>query len=103
MGLSGGMSMPEIRGMNAPESLEFRVQSSVSSGPYPVPNSGLETLTSALPLLLLVLGVRADDPHDAFAADDLAVLTDPPDAATYFHRCSPLKPVADRRIRLYSR
>jgi hypothetical protein len=32
-----------------------------------------------------VLGVRADHAHDAFAAHDLAVLTDPSDAGAYFH------------------
>jgi hypothetical protein len=36
-------------------------------------------------LLLFVLGVRADHAHDAFAAHDLAVLTDPSDAGAYFH------------------
>jgi hypothetical protein len=35
-----------------------------------------------------MLGVRADDPHDAFAADDLAVFADPPDAASNFHDLS---------------
>jgi hypothetical protein len=38
-----------------------------------------------LTLSLLVFGVRADDPHDAFATDDLAILADPPDAASDFH------------------
>ncbi len=55
----------------------------------------------SLPLLLLVLRVRADHPHDAFAADDLAVLTDPLHAATNFHG-SVLRPVTDRRIGLYN-
>jgi hypothetical protein len=35
-----------------------------------------------------VLGVRADDPHDPLAADDLAVLANAPDAASHFHGCS---------------
>jgi hypothetical protein len=38
-----------------------------------------------LSLLLLVLGVRADHPHDPLAADDLAVFTDSFNAASYFH------------------
>src|SRR5688572_17579683 len=42
-----------------------------------------------LTLLLLVLDVAANDPHDAFAADDFAVFADSSDAATHFHgRCS---------------
>jgi hypothetical protein len=32
-----------------------------------------------------MLGVRADHPHDPLAADDLAVLTDSFNAASYFH------------------
>jgi hypothetical protein len=32
-----------------------------------------------------MLGIRADDPHDTFAADDFAVLANPPDAASHFH------------------
>jgi hypothetical protein len=36
-------------------------------------------------LLLLMLGVRADHPHDPLAADDLAVLTNSFNAASYFH------------------
>jgi hypothetical protein len=36
-------------------------------------------------LLLLVLGVRADHPNDAFAADDLAVFTDSLHARSHFH------------------
>jgi hypothetical protein len=32
-----------------------------------------------------VLHVRADHPHDAFAADNLAVLADPPDACSNLH------------------
>jgi hypothetical protein len=36
-------------------------------------------------LLLLMLGVRADHPHDPLAADDLAILTDSFNAASYFH------------------
>jgi hypothetical protein len=31
--------------------------------------------TNELPLTLLVLGVLADDPDDAFAPDDLTVVT----------------------------
>jgi hypothetical protein len=38
-----------------------------------------------LSLLLLVLGVGADHAHDAFAADDLAVLTDSTNAGSDFH------------------
>jgi hypothetical protein len=45
-------------------------------------NQQLATLSS---LPLLVLGVRADHPHDALAADDLAILTDPLDAGSNLH------------------
>src|SRR5450432_3242737 len=38
-----------------------------------------------LSLLLLVLHIRADHPHDAFAANDLAVFTDSSDACANFH------------------
>jgi hypothetical protein len=40
---------------------------------------------AGLTLALLVLGVLADHAHDAFAADDLAVLTDTFDAGSDFH------------------
>jgi hypothetical protein len=36
-------------------------------------------------LLLLVFGVGADHAHDAFAAHDLAVLTNSLDARSHFH------------------
>src|SRR5437762_9241773 len=76
IGLSGGMSTPEIRGM------------------------------CGLSLLLLVLGVRADHAHHAFAAHDLAVLTNPSDAGAYFHDCTLLtfttQPACAGGIRLYS-
>ena len=42
-------------------------------------------LPTSLALLLLVLRVRADHPHDAFAANDLTVLTNPLDAGSHFH------------------
>jgi hypothetical protein len=35
-----------------------------------------------------VFHVRADDPHDAFAADDLAVFADPPNACSDLHDCT---------------
>jgi hypothetical protein len=38
-----------------------------------------------LTLFLFVFCVGADDPHDAFSADDLAVFTNTPDAASHFH------------------
>jgi hypothetical protein len=63
------------------------------------------TTGNFLSLLLLVLCIRADDPHDAFAADDLAIFADPPDAASNFHGLiflfSPNRP-GDRRIGKYS-
>jgi hypothetical protein len=37
-----------------------------------------------------MLGVRADDPHDSLAADDLAILANPPNAAAHFHDANPL-------------
>ena len=37
-----------------------------------------------------MLRVRADDPHDSLAANDLAILADPPNAATHFHDANPL-------------
>jgi hypothetical protein len=40
----------------------------------------------SLTLALLVAGVLADDPHDALAADHLALVTDLLDARTDFHR-----------------
>jgi hypothetical protein len=46
-------------------------------------NSQLPTIN--LSLLLLVLGVRTNHPHDPLAADDLAVFTDSFNAASYFH------------------
>src|SRR5881397_82713 len=55
------MSTPAIRGIIAPVS--FR----------------------ALFLALFVFGVAANHPHRAFAADDLAVLTDAFDAGSNFH------------------
>src|SRR4051812_29084265 len=75
------MSTPEIRGI---------IQSSVS-GPWSVVsgNKSLPATTDAtdngLSLSLLVLGVRADHPHDALAADDLAVLTDAANACSDLH------------------
>src|SRR5687768_5543606 len=55
-----------------------------------------------LTLLLLVLRVGANHPHDAFAADDLAVFADPPDAASNFHDDKPFRAGPDRRIDEYS-
>jgi hypothetical protein len=46
-------------------------------------NAGHDVLPLALPLL--VARVLADDPHDAFAPDHLALVTDLLDARTYFH------------------
>ena len=48
-------------------------------------NWQLPTGNLFLSLLLLMLGIGADDPHDSFAADDLAILADPPNAASHFH------------------
>jgi hypothetical protein len=38
-----------------------------------------------LSLLLFMFGGRADHPHDAFAANDLAVFTDSSDACSHLH------------------
>src|SRR4051812_47004827 len=81
------MSTPAIRGMgNLRGSLAgFR-------------RAPLWVAAKRLTLLLLVLDVAADDAHDALAADDLAVLTNPANAATNFHddtflidSCRPVK------------
>ena len=42
---------------------------------------------SSLPLLVARIG--ADDEHDAAAADDLAILTNASNAASYFHDLRP--------------
>jgi len=55
--------------------------------PLATNNWKLETF---LPLLLFVLGIRADHPHDAFSADDLAVFANPPDTASDFHDLLPV-------------
>jgi hypothetical protein len=47
---------------------------------------------AGLPLLLLVFRIRANHTNDSFSADDLAILTNPPDACTHFHGNSPLNP-----------
>jgi hypothetical protein len=39
-----------------------------------------------------VFRIRADDPHDSFAADNLAILTNPPNAAAHLHDQNPLVP-----------
>jgi hypothetical protein len=44
----------------------------------------------SLSLLLFVFGVAANHAHDALAANDLAVLTNTPDARPHFHRSFPL-------------
>src|SRR5207248_5203213 len=69
IGLSAGMSTPAIRGMVC-----------------------CLRCWLLLTLLLLVLGVGADHPQDALAADDLAVLADAPHAASHFHDCNPYRP-----------
>jgi hypothetical protein len=61
--------------------------------PAPLLDTGYWILDSLLPLLLLVLRVGADDPHDSLAADDLAILADPPDAASNLHGDKPFQPV----------
>jgi hypothetical protein len=38
-----------------------------------------------LTLFLLMLRVGANHPHDALAADDLAILANPPNTATHLH------------------
>src|SRR5438045_9716611 len=90
--LSGGMSTPEIRGIAAPDfgfwiadvGLAWRSRL-VGTDQSKIANPKSKM---SLPLPLLVLGVRADDPHDPLAADDLAVLANAPDAASHFHGCS---------------
>src|SRR4030042_2478427 len=72
--LPSGMSTPTIRGIY----LSFLQPSS--------PNR--RRARSALPLTLLVSRVRADHAHDAFAADDLAVLTATFYRASYLDRKS---------------
>jgi hypothetical protein len=51
--------------------------------PSPLTDGNRQLAT--LSLLLFMLHVRADDPNDAFSADDLAVFADPPDAGSNFH------------------
>src|SRR5688500_13204591 len=46
-------------------------------------------ILSALSLLLLVLGVRADDAHRPLAADDLAVFANTLDAGSHLHGRGP--------------
>ena len=48
-----------------------------------------------LTLTLLVLGVLANDLHDPFATDDLAVLADLPDGRTDFHALPLFIPIRD--------
>src|SRR4051794_6088641 len=62
------MSTPEIRGIVAPTL--FRLMAG---------NWQQSTL------LLLMFCIRADDPHDAFSADDLAVFADSPHACSNLH------------------
>src|SRR4051794_7039245 len=45
----------------------------------------MRAIVPFLSLTLLVLGIFADDPHDALATDDLALRADPLDRRTYFH------------------
>src|SRR5437016_2132581 len=92
IGLSGGMSTPEIRGMWSPiqgQGAGARGERKSSSSLAPCP------LALLLSLLLLVLGVRADHAHDALAANDLAVLTNPSHAGAYLHDCTllPITPL----------
>src|SRR3954447_18317536 len=83
------MSTPAIRGMSG---LRVSLAGSVSRAPLRV------AAERRLTLLLLVLDVAADDAHDALAADDLAVFTNPANAAANFHgdtflidSCRPVK------------
>jgi hypothetical protein len=52
---------------------------------------GVASRRGGLTLFLLVLDVAADDAHDAFAADDLAVFTNTADAAANFHDTFPYR------------
>src|SRR5690242_16175176 len=52
-----------------------------------------------LSLTLLVARIVADDPHDALAAHDLAVLAPDLDRRTYFHSLAPLY-IRSARLRL---
>ena len=46
---------------------------------------GYQRLLGSSALTLFVLGLDADDPHNAFATNNFAVFTHATDACTYFH------------------
>jgi hypothetical protein len=93
------MSTPEIRGIIAPKlpvvSCQLPVNASLSCLHWQLTTGNWQLLLS---LFLLMFGVRADHPHDAFSPDDLAVFADTPDAATHFHVKSSCKAGPNRRI-----
>src|ERR1041385_3610362 len=81
IGLSAGISTPEIRGMSCSCRARFSERDTLAA-----PAGAGHSTSSPLSLLpLLVFRVRADDPHRALAADDLAVLTNPFDARSNLH------------------